>query len=112
MTTIDAFKPSFSIGANEYNDKELVLDKSDFRQDKIMSDDGSMKEEHINQNNVVLNTKSYQDLPGPSSLCETHIKTNSRPQRQAAKKAESQIRVNTFKPKYCIYCNPFLSFVL
>lgn len=64
-----------------------------------MSDDGSMNEECINQNNVVLNTQLYQELPGPSSSCETHIKTNSRPQRQAAKKAESQIRVNTFKTK-------------
>lgn len=93
---IELLKPSCSNGASEFNNIKLVLDKSSFHQDKTASDVRSTKEGGNNRNSVVLNIEMYKELPGPSSSSET--KTNSRPQRQAAKKAESQIRVNQFKP--------------
>lgn len=53
-----------------------------------------MSEERLNQNNMILNTEISQEQHAQNDLSETLMKTSSRPQRQAAKKAENQIRVN------------------
>jgi len=58
-----------------------------------------MSEERLNQNNVVLNTEIPHEQQAQNDLGETLLKTNSRPQRQAAKKAENQIRVNICRLK-------------
>jgi len=46
---------------------------------------------------MILNSEIHQKHQPQSDLSESLLKTSSRPQRQAAKKAENQIRVNTFK---------------
>jgi len=56
-----------------------------------------MNEECLNQNNMVLNSEIQQKHQPQNDLSDSLLKTSSRPQRQAAKKAENQIRVNTFK---------------
>jgi len=43
---------------------------------------------------MILNTEISQEQHAQNDLSETLMKTSSRPQRQAAKKAENQIRVN------------------
>lgn len=57
-----------------------------------------MSEERQNQNNMILNTGIYQEQQNAQNdISEMLLKTSSRPQRQAAKKAENQIRVNKYK---------------
>lgn len=46
---------------------------------------------------MILNSEIHQEQQPQNDLSETLLKTSSRPQRQAAKKAENQIRVNTLK---------------
>lgn len=67
--------------------------------DQIVHDDFSINDEQLNQSNVTLNSESNQEQQCSNESSETPSKTNSRPQRQAAKKAENQIRViyNFFK---------------
>jgi len=50
--------------------------------------------ENQDQNHVILNPDVYQEQQEINEPSEIHLKTSSRPQRQAAKKAENQIRVN------------------
>jgi len=46
---------------------------------------------------VILNSEIHQKQQSQNDLSEALLKTSSRPQRQAAKKAENQIRVNKLK---------------
>lgn len=98
MSTVDLLKPSSNNDSSEFNDEETVLEEPSIIKDKIMSVNYFVNEEQSNQNNVVLNTELYPEHQSSSRPTETLLKTNSRPQRQAAKKAESQIRVNIAKP--------------
>lgn len=62
-----------------------------------MHNDCTLSEEHLNQNNVNSNAESHREQHVSIEADETLLKTSSRPQRQAAKKAENQIRVNIHK---------------
>lgn len=68
-----------------------------FKEDKIINKECSMNEEPLNQNNIILNSDIHQEEQAQNHLNETLLKTSSRPQRQAAIKAENQIRVNKYK---------------
>ena len=59
--------------------------------------DKIINEECLNQNSMILNSEIHQKHQPQNYLSETLLKTSSRPQLQAAKKTENQIRVNTFK---------------
>lgn len=72
---------------------EKILNLTATANDQIVHDDFSMKDEQLNQSNVTLNSESNQEQQCSNESSETPSKTNSRPQRQAAKKAENQIRV-------------------
>lgn len=98
MSTVDLLKPSSNNDSSEFNDEDTVLEETSFDKDKLMSENYFLSEEQSNQNNVVLNTELYPEKQSSIQPTETLLKTNSRPQRQAAKKAESQIRVNIAKP--------------
>lgn len=98
MSTVDLLKPSSNNDSSEFNDEDIVSEETSFNKDKIMSENYFMSEEQPNQNNIVLNTELYPEKQSSSQPTEPLLKTNSRPQRQAAKKAESQIRVNIAKP--------------
>jgi len=58
-----------------------------------VNNDKTTNEKHQSQNNV-LNSKLCQEHSFLSDTNEMLLKTSSRPQRQAAKKAENQIRVS------------------
>ncbi|XP_001943720.2 zinc finger MYM-type protein 3 [Acyrthosiphon pisum] len=55
-------------------------------------EDKIMNEECLIQNNMILNSETHQKHQSQNDLSESLLKTSSRPQRQAAKKAENQIR--------------------
>lgn len=81
--------------SNEIHDKEIPIDETVINNDNnnINSENYSINEEHLDNNNIELGSEIYQEPHIPSDLSETSSKTSSRPQRQAAKKAENQIRV-------------------
>lgn len=88
-------KPNKMEDSNEFINKKSVSKQIISNDDKIMyENDCPMSKEQLNQNNITLNPELCQEQPAPNDLNETPLKTSSRPQRQAAKKAESQIRVN------------------
>lgn len=102
MSTADLVKPSSNNDSSEFNDEDTILEETSFNKDKIMSENYFVSEEQSNQNNIVLETELYLEQQSSSQPTETLLKTNSRPQRQAAKKAESQIRVNIAKPQLLV----------
>lgn len=77
--TIDILTSVRNNDPNEDNGEDIITNK-----------------ECLNQNNVILNSEIHQKQQPQNDLSETLLKTSSRPQRQAAKKAENQIRVNTY----------------
>lgn len=80
--------------SNEINSDKLILKKLTLNEDKVIHEDCSRSEKHLSQNNELPNAELNQEQHVSNELDETLSKTSSRPQRQAAKKAESQIRVN------------------
>ncbi|XP_026806828.1 zinc finger MYM-type protein 3 [Rhopalosiphum maidis] len=74
--------------SNKSKGEEIIK----IKEDSIINEENLMSEERLNQNNMVLNTEISQEQQAQNDLGETLLKTNSRPQRQAAKKAENQIR--------------------
>lgn len=97
MSTINILlKPNKMEDSNELINEENVSKQIISNDDKIIyENDCPMSEQQLNQNNVTLNPELYQEQPSSNDLGETP-KTSSRPQRQAAKKAENQIRVNIY----------------
>ncbi|XP_022182144.1 zinc finger MYM-type protein 3 [Myzus persicae] len=79
--TIDILKSIRNNDSNEYNSE-----------DKIINERCLISEEPLNHNNIILNSEIHQEQPLQNDLSETLLKTSTRPQRQAAKKAENQIR--------------------
>ncbi|VVC35533.1 Hypothetical protein CINCED_3A004499 [Cinara cedri] len=92
LPPIDVLKSIRHSDSNEISDKEIVLKKPNSNEDIIMHDDCSVSEENLNQNNVLLSAELYPEQHVSNESDETLLKTSSRPQRQAAKKAENQIR--------------------
>ncbi|KAL4096614.1 hypothetical protein QTP88_021533 [Uroleucon formosanum] len=75
LPTIDILTSVRNNDSNEYSGEDKITNK-----------------ECLNQNNVILNSEVHQKQQLQNDLSEILLKTNSRPQRQAAKKAENQIR--------------------
>lgn len=96
MSTIDVLKNISNTDSNEFNDEEVDSIETTFNEGKIKYD-SSMSEEHLNQSNMIFDSEIYQEQQVPIECSETPLKINSRPQRQAAKKAENQIRVNKYR---------------
>lgn len=80
--------------SNELNVEEMDSREITFNED-IIKYDKSKSEEH-SQCNMLFNSEIYQVQQVVIESSETYLKTNSRPQRQAAKKAENQIRVSKY----------------
>jgi len=90
------FKPITNNGINDFAD-EAISKETACNESKMAYENCSihLNENNQNENNVILNPDIYQEQEQQISEPEkTLIKTSSRPQRQAAKKAENQIRVN------------------
>lgn len=85
LSNVDVSAPINNNDSNEIRDEEIVP--------AISCKEKNYPQEHLSQNSVLLSSESHQEQPMPIEAIETQ-KTSSRPQRQAAKKAESQIRVN------------------
>lgn len=80
--------------ANVLNDEDLIFKETITNFDKITEGNQIMTEQHPIQNNVAINSEPCHEQQQTSNdSSETVLKTSSRPQRQAAKKAENQIRV-------------------
>lgn len=94
---MNVLKPSKNDSNELNNDEGTVLKETISNDDKIIHENYSMNVDQLNQNNETLNSESYQEQQATKDLCQTPLKTSSRPQRQAAKKAENQIRVNNKK---------------
>lgn len=62
-------------------------------EDTNISENNSISEEPIEDSSIELSSEIFQEPNVSSDSSERPLKTNSRPQRQAAKKAENQIRV-------------------
>lgn len=86
-STVDILKSIKNNDSNKCNGEEIIN-----KEDSFINEESSMSEEHLNQNNMILNTEISQEQHAQNDLSETLMKTSSRPQRQAAKKAENQIR--------------------
>lgn len=95
MSTIDVLEGIRNNDSNEFNDEEIDSKETTFNEDK-MKYDSSMSEDHLSQSNMVFNPEIYQEQQTLIESSEIPLKTNSRPQRQAAIKAENQIRVNKY----------------
>lgn len=95
MSVNDVLKPTDNNGSNNEDDNEIVSIETTSVNDEVLFENCSTKEQHINQNNLVLNSEiSHKRKSELNATSEILSKTSSRPQRQAAKKAENQIRVN------------------
>lgn len=79
--------------SNEFNNEKVPTDETVINENNITSENYSLSEEHLDKNNIELSSEIFQEPHVPSDSCETPLKTSSRPQRQAAIKAENQIRV-------------------
>lgn len=95
MSANDVLKPIDNSGSKYEDVNEIVSRETTSVNDKILYENSSTIEQQTNQNNLILNSEiSHQKKPELSATSEILLKTNTRPQRQAAKKAENQIRVN------------------
>jgi len=83
LPKIDSLKSIRNNDSNEYNGEDKIINEG--------------CEEPLIQNNMILNSEIQQEQLPQNELSGTFLKTSTRPQRQAAKKAENQIRVNTLK---------------
>lgn len=97
LPSIGVMKSVESSDSNEINNEKIILNKSTLNEDQVMYNDCTLSEEHLNQNHGVSNAESYREQHVINESDETLMKPSSRPQRQAAKKAENQIRVNKHK---------------
>lgn len=91
------FKPITNNSINDFADEEGISKETACNESKMTFENCSLhlNEDNQDENNVILNSDIYQEQEQQISEPEkTLIKTSSRPQRQAAKKAENQIRVN------------------
>jgi len=91
------FKPITNNDIDHFVDEKAISKETTCNDSKMTHENCSihLNEDNQNENNVILNSDLYQEQEQQISEPEkTLIKTCSRPQRQAAKKAENQIRVN------------------
>lgn len=96
MSTIDVLEDIRNNDSNELKDEEEIDSKETTLSEDKNKYDSSVSEEHLSQNNMLFNSEIYQEQQVLIESSETPLKTNSRPQRQAAKKAENQIRVSKY----------------
>lgn len=94
LPTTDVLNSIDNMDSNKFNYEEIVTKDTTINDDQIIYDNFSINDEHLIQNNLLLNSELFQDQQMVNDLSEPPLKINSRPQRQAAKKAENQIRVN------------------
>lgn len=100
MSAIDELEPIINNCLNDLNAEVAVPKETDCSESEITYENCSihLSEENLNGNDTILNNDVCQEqLEMSEQPCNTHLKTSSRPQRQAAKKAENQIRVNKYR---------------
>jgi hypothetical protein len=79
--------------SNEFNNEEIPKNEIVINEDNNISENNSISKEHIENSNIELSSEIFQESNVSSDSSERPLKINTRPQRQAAKKAENQIRV-------------------
>lgn len=89
LSTIDVLKSIENNDGSELNnDEDLIFKETVTTYDKITDGNSSKTEKQLN-----TNSESCHEQKTSNVSSETVLKTSSRPQRQAAKRAENQIRV-------------------
>uniref|UniRef100_A0A2S2RAR3 Zinc finger MYM-type protein 3 n=1 Tax=Sipha flava TaxID=143950 RepID=A0A2S2RAR3_9HEMI len=92
LSSIDMLKSIENNDSNEFNNEEIPKNEIVINEDNNISENNSISKEHIENSNIELSSEIFQESNVSSDSSERPLKINTRPQRQAAKKAENQIR--------------------